>query len=197
MIAWKFLAPGAVAPFTGVRWPVPEGGSPGAWLAGLPGPGKGVHACAVEDLPYWVAEELWEVELDDPVTRAPQQLIAPRGRLLARVQTWPAAQDGFTGACIERTRARLVAALAASGYAADAERLASEPGLDAQRDVAAAVAKSGPPVAGYLFDVIRRRPFPGLCAYIAANAAAAIGGMPAHDAERAAQVEWLASNLHL
>ena len=51
--------------------------------------------------------------------------------------------------------------------------------------------------AGYLFDTIRRRPYPGPCAYIAAKAAASLDGRRGHDEERAAQAQWLAGHLGL
>jgi len=75
MLAWKFLAPGAIAPFTGIRWPQPEGSRIASWVEGRAAPARGVHACAVADLPYWFDVELWEVELEGPVTRAARQLM--------------------------------------------------------------------------------------------------------------------------
>src|SRR2546426_269207 len=112
MLAWKFFAAGAVAPFTGVPWPLPS---------------ESAQAEGAED----------------------------------------------------------------------AQRLAAEHELDAQRDAAFAIAASGPAFAGYLFDAIRRQPYPGLCAYIAANAAAAQDGRRGHDGERTTQVQWLAKHLAL
>src|SRR5437868_12625227 len=56
VIAYKFLAAGSVAPFTGFPWPLPQGGAPGAWVEAPPpgSPDLGVHGCRAEDLPYWV-----------------------------------------------------------------------------------------------------------------------------------------------
>ena len=107
MLAWKFFAPGAIAPFTGVAWPRPDARGAG-WVRARPKTGSGVHACALEDLPYWIDQELWIVELEGEVRRARRQLVGARGRLIARVQEWPTAQAGFTGACIERTRKRVI-----------------------------------------------------------------------------------------
>jgi hypothetical protein len=165
MIAWKFFARGAVAPFTGVRWPQV------GWVESAPGPGNGVHACAVEHLPYWFDEELWEVELDAPVSHAARQLVAFRGRLIVRIDEWPKAQAEFTSGCVERTRRRVEEALRRGDEGAD--------------------------FAGYLADVVRRQAYPGACAYIAARAAAATDGLDGYDEERAAQVEWLATRLQL
>src|SRR5919198_735188 len=88
MFAWKFFAPGAVAPFTGVRWP------DSGWVESVRDGDQGVHACAVEHLPYWLDAELWEVELDGPIARATRQLVGRRGRLAARAA---AATDGLCG----------------------------------------------------------------------------------------------------
>jgi hypothetical protein len=165
MFAWKFFAPGAVAPFTGVRWP------DSGWVESVRDGDQGVHACAVEHLPYWLDAELWEVELDGPIARATRQLVGRRGRLVARVEEWPRARDEFTAACVDRTRRRISDALLR--------------GLD------------GSAFVGYLDDAIRRRCYPGTCAYIAARAAAATDGLCGHEQERAAQAEWLATRLHL
>jgi len=53
---------------------VPWGPDGGQWLQGRSG--EGVHACALGDLPYWLDDELWEVELDAPIFRAARQLVA-------------------------------------------------------------------------------------------------------------------------
>src|SRR6266566_1273146 len=145
MLAWKFLAPGAVAPFTG----------------------------------------------------AGRQLIAARGRLVGRVHAWPDSSVGFTGGCIERTRRRVIEALHAAGQVAEADRLAARREAEAEREVALAIAAAGPFFVGYVADVIRRRPYPGTCAYMAANAAAALGGGAGHDEERAEQAAWLRDGLKL
>ena len=84
MTAYKFLRAGAVAPFSGVVWPAPRGGEPGAWVrasGALELCGRGVHACRAEDLPLWLFDELWEIELDDPVQPAPTHVVAAGGRL--------------------------------------------------------------------------------------------------------------------
>ena len=197
MLAWKFLATGAIAPFTGIRWPAPEGSRGARWVEGRASPGQGVHACAAEHLPYWFDEELWEVELDGPVTRAARQLIARRGRLVSRVDDWPACQPEFARACLERTRRRVVDALFAEGRRVEAERLAVQTDLDALQSAAATIAANGFAVAGYVSDAVRRRPYPGLRAYIAANAAAAVDGHRGHDQERAIQTAWLRERLTL
>ncbi len=193
MLAWKFFAPGAVAPFTGIHWPLPGK----AWVEARSKPGPGVHACALEDLPYWIDQELWVVELDGEVARARRQLVATRGRLVARMDEWPAAQAEFTGACIGRTRRRVVDARLAAGRDNEAALLSGPRDPEAERQTALSIAASGPSYVGYVADVIRRRPYPGTCAYMAANAAAAIGNVRGHDQERAEQAAWFSARFKL
>ena len=61
MKAYKFLRAGRVGAFSGEAWP--EDG-----IIEVDGPleecRNGVHACRADDLPYWLDDELWEVELD-------------------------------------------------------------------------------------------------------------------------------------
>ncbi|MDQ3741385.1 MAG: hypothetical protein M3389_10645, partial [Actinomycetota bacterium] len=127
MLAYKFLRAGAVGPFSGVAWPQPAHGSPGEWLAAAPGGTsicrRGVHACREEDLPRWIGQELWAVELRGEVVETPYKLVAPEGRLLRRIDAWDGdAALHFARACAERIRA-----LAATGppvlagYVEDAE----------------------------------------------------------------------------
>lgn len=116
VIAWKFLRKGGVAPFTGLAW------VPGAWVSGRPAHGAGVHACKVSHLPYWVDDELWRIELGDPVVERATQVEGARGRLLQRVTAWdPLA---FARACAGRARACALEAPSAEleEYARLAER---------------------------------------------------------------------------
>ena len=85
MIAYKFLRSGAVAPFSSFAWPT---GSPGPWVEAEPHVCvSGIHACRAADLPYWLGAELWEIELDRAVDET-RKVVAPRGRLLRRVDGW-------------------------------------------------------------------------------------------------------------
>jgi hypothetical protein len=166
--AYKFLRVGAVGPFSGFVWPV------GEWVEG--GAASlcvgGVHACRVHDLPYWLGQELWEVELDGGVRRERRKLVAPRGRLDRRIDGWnAAARARFAEACARRARERADAATGERGkelaaYAADA---------------AANAAKGEVAVVGY----------------IAARAAEIEVGVEGYAAERDAQARWLASELGL
>ena len=72
--AYKFLAPGGVSPFTGFRWP-----GAGTWVSAPDEREEHwIFACRDRDLPYWLDEELWRVELDAPVREARYQIASPR-----------------------------------------------------------------------------------------------------------------------
>jgi hypothetical protein len=121
--AYKALRRGRMAPFSGVAWP-----EPGSWIEGDPNACvSGVHACATADLPYWLCDELWEVELAGDVARGGQKLVAPRGRLVREVDGWDGgliAATAFAGRVAERVER----CPAVAGYAADAAGIAARPG---------------------------------------------------------------------
>ena len=126
MLAYKFLADGAVAPFTGRRWPLPEARAPGAWVVARPCDlaRYGVHACRVEDLAYRLDDELWLVELEDPVARTPFQVVAARGRLLQRITAWNGASSHeYAAACAWRAPDLAVEGLVRAGSNAEAAAL--------------------------------------------------------------------------
>jgi hypothetical protein len=177
MLAWKFLRAGAVGPFSGVAWPTPDGDRPGAWLAGAGGTSvcrRGVHACRPHDLPRWIGEELWAVELRGEVVETPYKVIALEGRLVRRIEGWDAAGAArFAADCTERVRALAAAGdPVLAGYVADAERNCLGPRCEEDPSLAAAVA-----------------------ATIGAHAAARAGGDAALRRERAAQVAWFRDRL--
>jgi hypothetical protein len=167
--AYKFLREGGVAPFTGTRWPQPANGDPGQWLEAGPVEvcTRGIHACGRDDLPYWFQDELWEIELGGEVKRAGHKLVAPRGRLLRRVDGWDAdAARSFSQACAERAAAIAARSPQVSAHAGDAAATAE----------AAKAAVTG---------------------YIVARAAELAGGVEGYEAERSAQADWLADRLDL
>jgi hypothetical protein len=99
VIAHAFTRRGALSPFTGRRWPLPEARRPGAWF---PEP----HACRMEVLPEWIAPELWRIELDDVLGEEHGRIFASRGRLLERIDAWDAvAAEAFATDCCEHARA--------------------------------------------------------------------------------------------
>jgi hypothetical protein len=195
VIAYKFLAPGAVAPFTRLAWPRP--GADDAWVEApsQADDARWVHACKPAQLPYWLEEELWRVELAAPVREERYQLAAPRARLVDRVEGWDAAgRAAFAEACAWRARDLAIPGLAAP----DRDRLARAQDLAALE--AAARACAGP-AAGYVaFAAARARlARPALTALNTAMLAASLApdGEEGFAEERAWQARWLAARLGL
>jgi hypothetical protein len=131
VIAYKFLAAGRVAPYSGVDWP-----EPGVWLEAQgtrERGGTGIHALRTEALLGWIDDELWTCELGGAIEEDGDALVAERGRLLERVPRWneSTAYD-FAGDCASRGRELVVAALRGEGHDDAARQLE---GLDAARFV--------------------------------------------------------------
>jgi hypothetical protein len=175
VLAYKFLARGALSPFQRVHWPRPDAG---AWLDAS-GPDlldAGVHACRMRDLPRWICDELWRVELAGEVVEAPFHLVAEHGRLVEEVTLW---RDGGAAAFAEACAIRAAAAAAR----ADVVRA----------DRAAAMAAEA--------DACRAAGSVATTAYVAAAVAELLapGGRAeeAYGAERAWQSAWLARELDL
>lgn len=127
MLAYKVLTNGRSA-FSGTSWPLPAGDGPGAWVSAS-GPLQpyvnGVHACSIDQLPQWLGDQLWRIELDGEVMRTDAALVALRGRLLAPVREWDAsARMRFTGACAARAQRFAVATRSAQQLIEAIERLA-------------------------------------------------------------------------
>jgi hypothetical protein len=182
MIAWKFLREGAIGPFSDVAWP-----PPGSWLEASADDvaicRTAVHACTVEDLPLWLDDELWRVELYEPVQAADGKLAAPAGRLLERIARWDgAAAIAYAEACAARAHALAACAVVAPGATAAA---------------AAALAADAARCARHATRADRRPP---TMAATTALCAARIAGLLEPDgiaAERAWQARWLADRLAL
>lgn len=187
MRAYKFLNAGCVGLYSGFRWPIGAGGEPGPWVEAegeLEACGNGIHACRLADLPYWIDDELWEIELAGEVLHGPRGLVARRGRLGARIEAWGSdVAAAFAESCA--ARARTVAASTAGTerdrldcYATDADRFARDAGLDTAWAACAAYTEA------YL-------------AGVAASGGRARGR--AHElafaAARRAQAEWIAERL--
>lgn len=208
MIAYKFLRPGRVGPFSGVRWP-----EPGTWLDAA-GEGRAcdgrVHACRVEDLPDWIDGELWRAELDGDVGVDCGKLVAARGRLVEQVARWDAElMTRFAEACALRARdaalTLLVAGPARDALAGcrDAEQLAvaaaALEGLDADEARAAGYAgDTARHVLGARADPATAPTHAAANGFIAAHAAAfAEDDAGAVPRERAWQAAWIARHAGL
>ena len=128
MRALKFLRPRAVGPFSSFHWPLPENGAPGAWVSAtgqLQPCLNGVHACRTSDLPYWLTEELWRLELAGTVIEEEKIVVAERGRLVSRVEAWTEETAiEFALACAARAVEHAAADPHVEGYAQDAEEFA-------------------------------------------------------------------------
>lgn len=123
---YKFLAAGATGSFSGARWPTPGDGVAEWVVAGdAAADGReGSRVCRVAHLPHWIAEELWRVDVDGPLTESDADVTAPAVRLVGRVAGW----DGDTGRAWAadgawRARDALAARLAANGHLDEAAEL--------------------------------------------------------------------------
>jgi hypothetical protein len=208
VLHYKFLARGGVAPFTGFRWPLPGPSGRGDWVAAPPGKveERGIHACRWPDLPHWLDDELWEIELAAPVTERELQVVGAAGRLTRRIAAWtPALCRALGEACAWRACALAAAALRARGLEATASRLAACRALDGLLEAASeagAGAAAGSPqaLAGYVADASRRalQGNAASVAFMAANLAASVAGDPRESStERAWQARWLSEALAL
>jgi hypothetical protein len=161
--AYKFLLADRVAPFTRFRWPIGEWVEAGHQAACM----DGIHACVPGDLPFWLLDELWVIELGESVARARHKLVARNGRLVGRVEAWDAgAGEDFSAACIERVRELAARRPDAAGYLSD-------------------LAAWAPHVR------------PAAVASLAARAFEAVESRKGYDDERAAQSAWLVGRLGL
>jgi hypothetical protein len=161
--AFKFLLDDRVAPFSRFRWPV------GEWVESTNQAAcdTGIHSCEPGDLPFWLMDELWEIELAGQITRARHKLVAESGRLVRRVDAWDRAAAGaFADACVDRVRGLAERRPEAAGHLADLSKWAPQ---------------------------IR----PAATASLAARAFEAVEGRRGYDAERAAQTAWLVERLSL
>jgi hypothetical protein len=201
MIAYKFLRSGRVGPFSDFLWP-----EPGVWVRAAENVTKcrsGIHACRTMDLPWWLADELWEVELDGRVEADEHKIVAPAGRLRTHVEGWtPASAQDYADACAWRSRDRAVQALARAGHSQEAELLAGCATLD---DALAAARRLAHDIADTRISLTMAgdgavRALTGApppTAYIAAHAAMRLDGPAGYAAEREWQARWLVERLGL
>jgi hypothetical protein len=127
VIAYKFLATGRLATYSGVRWP-----EPGTWLEArgtLERSVSGIHALRAQALLGWIDDELWTCELGGAIEDDGEVLVAERGRLLGRVEAWnEGSAYQFARACAARGRELVVEMLRGEGHEEEARELE---GLDA------------------------------------------------------------------
>jgi hypothetical protein len=201
MIAYKFLTPGRIGRFSEFPWP-----EPGVWVRAardLRACQCGIHACRAQDLPWWLADELWEVELDGHVEFDEHKIIAPAGRLRLQIEAWtPACAQDYADACAWRARDRAIQALTRAGHRREADEFAACPTLDEVLVAARRLAKDMPDsrisltIAGD--GAVRALTgAPAMSAYVAAHAAMRLDGPAGYAAERVWQSHWLVERLGL
>jgi hypothetical protein len=205
MIAYKFLCAGGVGPFSRFAWPQPSGEAPGPWV-GAPVSTvlcrTAVHGCRLQDLPWWLHDELWEAEFDGKPTAGRHKIMAPRARLLRRSQAWDAAcAQRFADACARRARDHAATALDRADAPAAAAALRDRTAIADIRHAARAIEPPEPArIAVTMAGDAARRALGGaavVSAYIAAHAAASVEGEDGMAAERLWQSEWLRAELRL
>jgi len=215
MRLYVFLRPGRKASLSDMQWPAPHNGAPGAWIeAGRGVPPEAIRAYPTEELLWCLDDELWEVELDGSLHRDGRAVVAKRGRLMRRVETWTSAvASELVEACAFRARDAGVEALAGASLVSAANELRSCGSLDALEHVGSTIAKRGSDaaarLAGFAADTAlyaREAPDPvraaAVAAYVAAHTLAggdnSLAGYEARFAdERRWQAEWLSRRLRL
>jgi hypothetical protein len=210
MAYWKFLRAGAISPFTGHVWVRDEWGTVRESRICH----SGFHACRVADLPYWLNEELWQIELAPPVSQAEHKVVATRAMAVSKVESWTSEMAvELALACARRTAGHASAELADHGLSDAAGHLAdvasSSPPtawIDVTKDCAQAAvgrgARQASKLCAYVLDAIEAlEVYPvGSSAYIAARAANQRSSADSEDpyaAEREWQARWLAKRLGL
>ena len=96
MQAYKFLARGAVGPFSGLAWPDTWIEADGPLAACV----RGIHVCRPDDLAHWLHDELWEVEADGDQTSGLDCLVVRRARLVRKIDAWSDGAGRFAEASI-------------------------------------------------------------------------------------------------
>jgi hypothetical protein len=181
VIAFKFLAAGAIGRFSKLRWPLPSAVGPGAWLAGRQPPQPcrhGIHACHALQLAHWLDATLWEIELDGEIVETETMLVGARGRLVRAVDAWNlASQRELAHECVRRAQVWLAnLERAAHPHLARARSWAGDVQHFARGDQAA--------TAAYVGAVL-------------AHVGSELDAEQAYAAERRVQAQWLAERLNL
>ena len=202
MIAYKFLRSGRIGPFSAFRWP-----EPGVWVHAqrdLVACQRGIHACRPSDLPWWLADELWEIELDGDVRGGRAQDHRPgRAVGLADRGVDPGVRSGVRGrvrvacpgASVTGPHARRQPARGPPPFATCATL---DEVLAAARQLAADIPKARISLTIAGDGAVRALTgAPPTSAYIAAHAAMRLDGVPGYAAERAWQSRWLVGRLGL
>ncbi|MBA3736037.1 MAG: hypothetical protein H0W90_12730 [Actinobacteria bacterium] len=144
--AFKFLSAGRGL-FSDFVWPLPDNGTPGRWIkAELPLERciRGIHVCREPDLPYWIDDELWVIEVRGDIVEHETMMLAEEGRLVRGVESWDKeAALTFAQACAHRAQGFAVDALRNAVRTDDASALAKATTFESIRDAAAMIMRKG------------------------------------------------------
>ena len=147
MNTYKFLPEGGLGIFSDFSWPLPSNGTPGAWVvAGLPLEPcvNGIHVCREDDLPYWIDDELWVIELRGEIAEHDRMLVAEQGRLVERIDAWNReSATSFAEACALRGRDVAVQTLRDAGRNDEASAFRDTADLPAIAKAAQAMVRAG------------------------------------------------------
>lgn len=139
MILYKFLGRERVALYTGYEWPVDEWVETGGPLDLC---ANGLHACNELNLPGWIDDELWLIELDGETETHDDVVVAQRARLVGRVDGWDEpAMRAFAESAIWRLRDLIVLGLEL--HARDGRDLARARDLGDVQEAAVTLARAG------------------------------------------------------
>lgn len=115
---FKFLRAQRIGPFSGVRWP--DSGAGWIEASGPLAPCvNGVHLCRVRDLPYWINEELWEINAEGAVLEYGRKVVVARAQLRNRIPWWPEAGWELAADSVWRVREFASHELEVAGEASD------------------------------------------------------------------------------
>jgi hypothetical protein len=212
-LAWKFLDERSRGIFSGFTWPRPGAGHEvGAWVdsGDVVACERGVHACDLHDLAWWMSAQLWEIELDGPVIADLQKVVAPRGRLVRLVAEWPSIGGELAEWAVWRVRDHVAYVLDAVGDPSLAERVRLAHSLSASVEAIAGSGHDSKSAAGVaiaqLIDAADDVGNPILACHDAARAAGHTATITyrsietyksAFAAERLLQSRWIAARLGL
>jgi hypothetical protein len=101
VIAYKFLGPERVGLFSGYQWPEPGGEV--RVEAPLDPCCSGIHVCRAGDLPFWIDDELWEVDAEEPAIELERMVLTAAATVRRRVEAWD--PPAFVASCLEQVRA--------------------------------------------------------------------------------------------
>jgi hypothetical protein len=135
--AYAFLTEGAIEPLSGFGWPAPNDGEMGDWVDAGTAPPGALRGSLPRDLPYWLDDELWGIELAGTLLERPHLVVAERARLLGRIDAWTDALAWeLVEACVERVEREAAAdsrrAAELEGYVADMRFYARDAGVAAR-----------------------------------------------------------------